>query len=336
MKILILGVNGFIGNAILRQLLNSPIYTVFGMDINDNKISDIPKSKSFHFLEGDIDINNEWIEYHIKKCDVIIPLVAIATPNIYVKNPLKVFHLDFESNLKIVKLVAKYNKRIIFPSTSEVYGVSSDEYFNEYKTNLTTGPINKTRWIYSCSKQLLDRVIYSYGESGSLQYTLFRPFNFIGPKLDSLKQAQLGNGRVFTIFLNNLINDKDIVLVDGGNQRRCFTDLRDGVDAILKIIDNKDESSTNRIFNIGNPENNFKIKKLADKMIECYSKLSGKTYKGKLKVVTQNDYYGEGYEDIPIRVPDITEARTKLGWEPVRNFEDTVEYTMRSFLEKLK
>ncbi len=157
-SILILGANGFIGNALIRSLLLDKKYKIFGMDLYKNNLSDLIDNKDFNFVEGDINISNEWIEYHIKKCDIIIPLVAIATPNVYVKDPLKIFELDFESNLKIVKWVANYKKHIIFPSTSEVYGISTDKKFNEYKTNLVVGPVHKSRWIYSTSKQLLDRV----------------------------------------------------------------------------------------------------------------------------------------------------------------------------------
>ncbi|MGK9608211.1 NAD-dependent epimerase/dehydratase family protein, partial [Salmonella enterica subsp. enterica] len=78
---------------------------------------------NFHYVEGDISIHSEWIEYHIKKCDVVLPLVAIATPIEYTRNPLRVFELDFEENLKLVRYCVKYNKRVIFPSTSEVYGM---------------------------------------------------------------------------------------------------------------------------------------------------------------------------------------------------------------------
>jgi len=158
MKILILGANGFIGNALVKNLLMDPRNEIYGIDLEYNKLDHSIDNENFHFIDGDINISNEWIEYHIKKCDIIIPLVAIATPNVYVKDPLKIFELDFESNLKIVKWVANYKKHIIFPSTSEVYGISTDKKFNEYKTNLVVGPVHKSRWIYSTSKQLLDRV----------------------------------------------------------------------------------------------------------------------------------------------------------------------------------
>ena len=98
-------------------------WDVYGMDMQIDRIADSVDEPRFHFFEGDITINKEWIEYHIKKCDVVLPLVAIATPATYVREPLRVFELDFEANLPIVRACVRYGKRIVFPSTSEVYGM---------------------------------------------------------------------------------------------------------------------------------------------------------------------------------------------------------------------
>tara|TARA_B100001750_G_C15515622_1_gene606886 strand:+ start:2429 stop:3433 length:1005 start_codon:yes stop_codon:yes gene_type:complete len=332
MTILILGANGFIGNSLVEKLCKESKYDLYAMDLSSNNIEEYKDHSNFTFVEGDININSEWIEYHIKKCDIIIPLVAIATPNIYVKDPLRVFNLDFESNLKIVKWVAKYNKRIIFPSTSEVYGMCSDENFNEYSSNLVLGPVHKSRWIYSASKQLLDRVIIAYGERGDLSYNLFRPFNWIGPRLDTLEQAQLGNGRVMTIFIYNLLNQKDIILVDGGKQSRSFTDIDDGINALVGIIDKNDING--KIFNIGNPKNSISIKKLATILIERYNILSQNRYSGKIKIKTQNEFYGNGYEDISVRVPDINEAKKHLDWEPKVKLSDSIDKTIEYYLKQ--
>ena len=147
---LILGVNGFIGNHLSERLLRDDRYEVYGLDIGSDAIERLRSHPNFHFVEGDISIHSEWIEYHIKKCDVVLPLVAIATPIEYTRNPLRVFELDFEENLKLVRYCVKYNKRVIFPSTSEVYGMCQDKHFDEDTSNLVVGPINKQRWIYSC------------------------------------------------------------------------------------------------------------------------------------------------------------------------------------------
>lgn len=150
-RVLILGVNGFIGNHLTERLLQDDNYEIYGLDIGSDAISRFLDNPRFHFVEGDISIHSEWIEYHIKKCDVVLPLVAIATPIEYTRNPLRVFELDFEENLKIIRDCVKYDKRIIFPSTSEVYGMCTDNNFDEDTSNLVVGPINKQRWIYSVS-----------------------------------------------------------------------------------------------------------------------------------------------------------------------------------------
>ena len=134
----------------------------------------------------------------------MLPLVAIATPADYVTRPLEVFELDFEANLPIVRACVKRGKRLVFPSTSEVYGMCADEKFDTASSNLVLGPIQKQRWIYSCCKQLIDRVIWAYGESGQLDFTLFRPFNWVGPGLDDLHAAKEGSSRVITQFLGNV------------------------------------------------------------------------------------------------------------------------------------
>lgn len=248
MRILILGVNGFIGNSLATRILQERDWEVYGMDIREDKLDKCHGNRCFHFVEGDISINKEWIEYHVKKCDVVLPLVAIATPATYVREPLRVFELDFEENLQIIRQCVKYHKRVIFPSTSEVYGMCPDGEFNEDESQLVVGPINKQRWIYSVSKQLLDRVIWAYGFEKGLRFTCFRPFNWIGPKLDDLtmEPEKEGSSRVVTQFISNLIRGEAIRLVDGGDQKRCFTYVDDGINCLMKIIENKNDVCNGR------------------------------------------------------------------------------------------
>ena len=318
-KLCILGVNGFIGHHLSKRILADTDWDVFGMDMGSDRLGDIAGNPRFHFFEGDITINREWLEYHIRKCDVILPLVAIATPATYVREPLKVFELDFEANLPIVRSCVKYGKRILFPSTSEVYGMCRDAEFDPYASELVLGPIDKQRWIYSCSKQLMDRVIWAYGSMGQLDFTLFRPFNWIGAGLDSIHTAKEGSSRVITQFLGHIVRGEPIKLVDGGGQKRAFTFIDDGVAALMKIIENPGGVASGRIYNIGNPRNDYSVRELAQMMLDLaktYPEYRDNAAKVKLVDVTSGDYYGKGYQDVQNRVPKIDNTMSELGWAP--------------------
>jgi nucleoside-diphosphate-sugar epimerase len=318
-KILILGVNGFIGHHLSQRIIETTDWSVYGMDMQSERVADLMGHDRFHFFEGDIMINKEWIEYHVRKCDVILPLVAIATPATYVKEPLRVFELDFEANLPIIRQAVKYKKRVIFPSTSEVYGMCKDPEFDPENSELILGPINKPRWIYSCAKQMMDRVIHAYGQQEGLQYTLFRPFNWIGPGLDSIYTPKEGSSRVITQFLGHIVRGEPIKLVDGGAQKRSFTYASDGIDALMKIIDNKDDIANHKIYNIGNPKNNFSVRELAQMMLDLardYPEYATTAAKVKMIETTSGEYYGKGYQDTQHRVPKITNTMADLGWAP--------------------
>ena len=331
LKVLILGVNGFIGSSLTERILRDTDWDVYGMDMGTSKLDGCIEHARFHFVEGDITINREWIEYHVKKCDVVLPLVAIATPATYVQDPLRVFELDFEANLDIVRKCVRYKKRVVFPSTSEVYGMSTDAEFDEDASALVLGPIQKQRWIYSCSKQLLDRVIYAYGAQVGLKFTLFRPFNWIGPKLDSILEPKEGSSRVLTQFIGNILRGRDIQLVDGGAQRRSFTYIDDGVDALLRILTNRDGAADGRIFNIGNPKNDVSVRELAERVIAAvrrYPKYAPLADKVNLVTVSSGEYYGAGYQDILTRVPSIRNAEQYLDWRPTTDLDAALKMTL--------
>src|SRR5437867_8336853 len=267
-RILLLGVNGFIGHHLSQRIIAATDWEIYGMDMQTDRITDLLSEKRVQFFEGDITINREWIEYHIKTCDTVLPLVAIATPAAYVREPLRVFELDFEANLPIVRACVRHKKRLVFPSTSEVYGMSPDRQFDPESSPLVYGPINKQRWIYACSKQLMDRVIWAYGEKEGLDFTLFRPFNWIGAGLDSLATAKEGSSRVVTQFFGHIVRGERINLVDGGRQKRAFTYIDDGIDALMAIIANKAGIASRKIFNVGNPKNNISVRELAETMVK--------------------------------------------------------------------
>ena len=335
-RVLILGVNGFIGNHLSERLLRDDKYDVYGLDIGSDAIERLRSHPNFHFVEGDISIHSEWIEYHIKKCDVVLPLVAIATPIEYTRNPLRVFELDFEENLKLVRYCVKYNKRVIFPSTSEVYGMCQDKNFDEDTSNLIVGPINKQRWIYSVSKQLLDRVIWAYGAKG-LNFTLFRPFNWMGPRLDRLDSARIGSSRAITQLILNLVEGTPIRLFDGGEQKRCFTDIADGIEALARIVDNDNDCCNGQIINIGNPDNEASIRQLGEELLrqfEAHPLRSNFPPFAGFRDVESKAFYGAGYQDVEHRKPSIDNAKRLLNWEPTVEMSETIGNTLDFFLRE--
>ncbi|HET7670592.1 MAG TPA: bifunctional UDP-4-keto-pentose/UDP-xylose synthase [Burkholderiales bacterium] len=327
-RILILGVNGFIGHHLSKRILADTDWDVYGMDMQADRIEDVMNEPRFHFFEGDITINREWIEYHIRKCDTVLPLVAIATPATYVKEPLRVFELDFEANLPIVRACVRHRKRLVFPSTSEVYGMSPDRQFDPDASPLVYGPISKQRWIYACSKQLMDRVIWAYGEKEGLDFTLFRPFNWIGAGLDSLATAKEGSSRVVTQFFGHIVRGEKIHLVDGGRQKRAFTYIDDGIDALMAIIANRGGVASRNIYNIGNPRNNISVRELAETMVELahdYPEYEAAAKKVRIVKTTADRYYGRGYQDVQNRVPKIDNTMRDLKWRPRVKMRDALK-----------
>ncbi|MFM7799840.1 MAG: bifunctional UDP-4-keto-pentose/UDP-xylose synthase, partial [Planctomycetota bacterium] len=336
-KVLILGVNGFIGSHLSERILKDESYEVYGMDLHKDNLGALVDHPRFHFVEGDISINREWVEFHVRKCDVILPLVAIATPIEYVRNPLRVFELDFEENLRVVRDCVRYGKRLVFPSTSEVYGMCTDERFDEDASPCVTGPIHRQRWIYSSSKQLLDRVIWAYGAQRGLKFSLFRPFNWIGPRLDSLDSARIGSSRAITQLILNLVEGTPILLVDGGKQRRCFTDVDEGIEALWRVVANEGGAAEGGIFNIGNPDNEASIEELAQMVVDAFERHPLRPFYppfAGFQVIESARYYGNGYEDVQHRRPSIRNAQRSLGWTPAITTRESVERTVDWFLRQ--
>ncbi|MBA3660849.1 MAG: bifunctional UDP-4-keto-pentose/UDP-xylose synthase [Gammaproteobacteria bacterium] len=336
MNVFILGANGFIGSHLCEAILTHTNWHITAIDLNQDKLALLLQHERFNFRLGDITQETTWIKEAIASSDVVLPLVAIATPVTYVTNPLRVFELDFEANLAIVRLCVELQKRLIFPSTSEVYGMCQDDAFDEEHSHLVTGPVHKERWIYATSKQLLDRLIYAYGKHKGLRYTLFRPFNWYGPRLDDITNPKPGGSRVLTQFIGNVMRAENINLVNGGAQKRCFTYIDDGIAALLRIIENKNEVASNRIFNIGNPDENLSIRSLAEKIVSLinahHPAYQARAQAIELVSIEAGQYYGEGYQDVSLRVPAIHAAQQHLQWQPTTSIDAGLRQTLNFYL----
>jgi nucleoside-diphosphate-sugar epimerase len=167
-----------------------------------------------------------------------------------------------------------------------------------------------------------------------LDYTLFRPFNWIGPGLDNMHAAKEGSSRVITQFLGHIARGENVHLVDGGRQRRCFTAISDGVDALMKIIDNRGGCATRKIYNIGNPDNSLSVRELAEQMLRTaahYPEYRANAAKVRLLETTAAEYYGSGYQDIDNRVPKIDNTRADLDWSPQVSMQQALEEIFEAY-----
>ncbi|MFZ5807311.1 MAG: bifunctional UDP-4-keto-pentose/UDP-xylose synthase [Verrucomicrobiota bacterium] len=336
MRILILGANGFIGNSLVSRILKTTDWEVVGMDLEQDRFSrEVFEHPRFLFQLGDLAVNHEWIEMQIKRSDAVLPLAAKAIPTDYLENPMGVFELNFEENLKVIRSCVKHGKRLIFPSTSEVYGMCKDDVFDEESSHFTLGPINKHRWIYSCAKQMLDRVIHAYGLQQNFDYTIIRPFNWIGPKLDRIHPEKMIKSRVVTQFMDAVLFNRPISLVDGGKQKRCFIYIDDGIDALMKIIANKNGKASRQIFNIGNPYNELSIAKLVQVIVDLYQKhprSKQHPFTAGVRKIASAKYYGKGYQDVSYRKPAIAKSKKLLGWQPQIDITTALSHTLNSFV----
>lgn len=338
MRLLIIGIGGFIGSSLTERIVSQrPDWKIYGLDPCFEKITHLQTHPNLFLQKGAMADNQDWMKAQLPHVDAVLPLAAIANPELYVKDPLRVFKLDFEENLQIIRDCVAFKKHIIFPSTSEVYGMCEDKAYDEDTSLLTTGPIHKERWIYASSKQLLDRLIYAYGKHEGLSYTLFRPFNWIGAKLDHLTLEGGGQGRSLVQFLGHIFQGKDILITGDGTQRRSFTDIDDALDALMTIIENY-KSVSGQVFNIGNPKNDISIKDYAEKLkniVLAHPNAPQEAAKSHVRLVAPEKLFGAAYQDVQRRVPSIQKAQQKLHWQPETPLAKTLEKIVAYHIERL-
>ena len=177
-------------------------------------------------------------------------------------------------------------------------------------------------------------MLHAYGLEQGFNYTIIRPFNFIGPKIDFLPSAPEDIPRVFSFFMNALLNGTPMKLVNGGVNRRCYTYIDDAIECTYRIVLNPGGGCDRQIFNIGSPHNEISIRQMAETMREIYAaKFRDEAVPlPEIVSVSGEEFYGEGYDDSDRRIPNIDKARRLLNWEPVWSVRDALETTMRYYV----
>ena len=331
LTVAVLGAGGFIGSHMVEHLLAAGRYTIVGIDVTPEKLEGIA-GPAFTFHQADVRHAPALLEQVIRDADVVVDLIAYANPSIYVTEPLEVFELNFLQNLEIAKLCIAHRKRLIQYSSAEVYGKGNEgTSYVEDVSDGVLGPVHKQRWIYATGKMLLERVLYAHGAAGNLEFTIIRPFNFIGSRIDYLVPANaIGGPRVFPHFISALLTGGPLRLVDGGHVRRAFMHIEDANTAFQTILENP-ELARNQIFNVGNSENDLTIREVADLMIELYEELTGERPKSEVVPISGEEFYGEGYEDSSRLPPNVDKLRA-LGWAPQHDIRSTFRDAMLFYL----
>ncbi|KAI6685259.1 hypothetical protein NL676_031172 [Syzygium grande] len=369
LTICMIGAGGFIGSHLCEKLMAETPHKVLALDVYGDKIRHLLEPESLpwagrihgalsEFSENERFIISRVLDAVVDGLGVTINLAAICTPADYNTRPLDTIYSNFIDALPVVKYCSENNKRLIHFSTCEVYGKTIGSFLpkdsplredpayyvlKEDASPCIFGPIEKQRWSYACAKQLIERLIYAEGAENGLEFTIVRPFNWIGPRMDfipGIDGPSEGVPRVLACFSNALLRHEQLKLVDGGQSQRTFIYIKDAIEAVLLMIENP-ERANGHIFNVGNPNNEVTVRQLAEMMTQIYSKVSGEAALDVPTIdVSSKEFYGEGYDDSDKRIPDMTIINRQLGWNPKTSLWDLLEATLtyqhRTYAEAIK
>jgi UDP-apiose/xylose synthase len=343
-SLVMFGCGGFIGSHLLDQLLTNSCVRVEGWDPEFSKIEG-HLSNSQLTLHRTVISNpdtQEDLQRAIARADAVINLAAICNPAEYNKRPLDVIHANLFDAYKVVEMCAAHRKWLIHFSTCEVYGRTIASYLDqgytdarlyeldEEATPLIMGPIANQRWTYATAKQMIERLIYAHSKENGMPFTIIRPLNFFGPRMDYIPGRD-GEGvpRVLACFMAALLDRTPMYIVDGGKARRTIVSIHDAIRGIISILGNSSKSQ-NQIFNLGNRDNEVTIAELADLMRRTYAKVSNDAsyLNHPIQTISGQAFYGDGYEDCDRRMPKLDKARELLGWDPTVKLEDILFETV--------
>ena len=296
MKVLITGGGGFVGSHLADALLaRGDDVSILDMG-TVKKVRHLMGNPAFHYIRDSV-LNLEILEGLIAKSDLVYHLAAVVGVEYYVGDPYEVLNVNVNGTQNVLKLAFKHQKKVVFSSTSEVYGRNPKVPWQE-EDDRVLGSTRIDRWCYSTSKAVGEHFCFAYHRMG-LPVTITRYFNVYGPRLD-----QLDVGRIITIFMGQVLRNEPLTVIGDGTQTRCFTYIDDAIRATIAA--GVAPGTDGEVFNIGTAVETS-IADLARLMIE----IGGA--KSTLKFVSQESVYGSSYEDIPRRVPDTTKTEKVLG-----------------------
>ncbi len=318
MKILVTGGAGFLGSHLCETLLQRE-HEVWAIDAKgESKILHLLNQPGFHFVRETI-FNEAMLEDLVRRCELVFHLAGVVGVEHYVGDPYAVLNVNINGTQKVLQVAHKWDRKVVFASTSEVYGRNTKVPFKE-DDDRVLGSTRIDRWCYSTSKAAAEHFCFAYAKIG-LPVVIVRYFNIYGPRLD-----RVDVGRVLTIFMGQILKNKPLTVIGDGSQTRCFTYVSDAIEATIAA--GSSPQAVGGIFNIGT-DTEISIRTLAETMLE----IAGRP-KTMIEYVPQEKVYGTSYEDIPRRVPDATRMRTILGATMKVGLREGLERTMNWFVKE--
>ena len=310
MRILVTGGAGFVGSHLCERLIHDGhIVTAVDNFSTGRKINlvSLALNKNFKLVECSI-LENQNIKMLIQDHDYVFHLAAAVGVFNIVNNPLSSLLTNIRGTENILEAAHVSGIPVFLTSSSEVYGKNVSDSLKESDDRVLGSPLT-LRWSYSEAKAIDESLAYAYFVEKQLQTRIVRFFNTVGPR-------QLGAyGMVVPRFVKSALSNEPLTIYGDGNQTRCFAHIYDVIDAVIAVA--FADNTIGKVINIGN-DFEISIKELAKKII------SETDSKSKIIFVPYQEAYGDGFEDMARRVPNIELINELIGWKPQRNLSTII------------
>lgn len=317
MRVLITGGAGFIGSHLADAYLGRGDEVFVLDDLSTGSIDNIRHLRDrpgFHYTIESVH-HAPTVAELVDQCDVVFHLAAAVGVRLIVESPVRTIETNVHGAEVVLAAANKKKKKVLVASTSEVYGLSEDVPFRE-DGNLVLGATSKGRWSYACSKAIDEFLALAYWRERKLPTVLVRLFNTVGPR-------QTGQyGMVVPTFVKQALTGRPITIHGDGTQSRCFTDVSDVVSALVGLMDHPD--AVGEVFNVGSMEE-VTIRQLAERV----RTIAGST--SEIVSIPYEQAYGDGFEDMPRRVPDIAKINALIGYSPRKSLDQILEGVVAYF-----
>ncbi len=322
MRYLITGGAGFIGSHLAERLLDRGDRVVLLDNLSTGSMDNIRHLKSSERMEYHLDNieNRQLVAELVDDADVVVHLAAAVGVRLIVESPVKTIETNVNGTQLILEAACKKKKLVLTASTSEVYGKNTNVPFHE-DADLVLGPTTKGRWSYAASKALDEFLALSYWKEKKLPVIVVRLFNTVGPR-------QTGRyGMVLPNFVKSALDNTTISIYGNGKQSRCFCDVRDTVEGLIRLMDTA--RSIGEVINVGNTEE-ITIEDLAQRVKDRTGSSSPIEY------VPYDKAYEPGFEDMMRRVPSVEKLQAFTGFRPRTSLDEIIDRVASFFQQKLE